>query len=137
MSATDVELICKESDDALRSVDAGDVSECEGLIERLSVKLAPTHYILLTAKKYLADLLGVVKGYTYGELSAENLQKKIDYLTEYADVLGRVDQGYPTVSKKNHLNSDHLLRIFSILVVEGKCPVRSPARNPVSIKLQI
>ena len=57
--------------------------------------MAPTHYIVLTVKKYLGDLYGFVKGYRYPELPAEKLLAKIEYLREFVDVISMADPGYP------------------------------------------
>ena len=38
----------------------------EALLEKISPKLASTHYLVLTVKKYLGDLYGFVKGYAMG-----------------------------------------------------------------------
>ena len=38
------------------------VTAYEELLEKITPKLASTHYIVLTVKKYLGDLYGVVKG---------------------------------------------------------------------------
>jgi hypothetical protein len=66
-------------------------------LDKFSSRLAPTHYILLTVKKYLADLYGVVKGYAYNELPEEKSERKINFLTEFIATLEKVDEGYPKV----------------------------------------
>jgi hypothetical protein len=67
-------------------------------LDKFSSRLAPTHYILLTVKKYLSDLYGVMKGYAYHELTDEKFDRKINFLTEFIETIEKVDPGYPKVS---------------------------------------
>ena len=66
-------------------------TEYEALLEKISPKLASTHYIALTVKKYLGDLYGFVKGYRYPELPEEKLLAKIKYLREFVDTISKAD----------------------------------------------
>ena len=66
-------------------------TEYEALLEKISPKLASTHYIVLTVKKYLGDLYGFVKGYRYPELPEEKLLAKIKYLREFVDTISKAD----------------------------------------------
>ena len=94
-SAKEMENICEECNDDLFATNSSSVQAYEALLEKISPKLASTHYIVLTVKKYLGDLYGFVKGYRYPELPEEKLLAKIEYLREFVDTISKADPGYP------------------------------------------
>lgn len=53
----------------------------------------------MTVKKFLADLYGNTEGYLYNQLNEERLEKKIQYYQEFLDTIGKVDPGWPKVSR--------------------------------------
>ena len=59
--------------------------------------MAPTHYVMLTIKKFLGDLYGNAEGFGYGELTRERMANKIKFLEEFKDTIVKVDPGYTKV----------------------------------------
>ncbi len=53
----------------LLNTEGNDVLAYETILEDFSKHLRPTHYLILTVKKFLGDLYGLTEGFTYRELS--------------------------------------------------------------------
>ena len=68
---------------------SGNILEYEKCLESFKSKLHNNHYIVMTVKKFLADL--------YEDFDIENMPKKIQYYQEFLDVMSKVDPGYPKV----------------------------------------
>ena len=51
----------------------------------------------MTVKKYIADSLGTVQGFLYPQLSEEQIDLKIQYSTDFLNVIGLVDPGITEV----------------------------------------
>jgi len=77
----------------LQGVASRDVIGYEELLADFEAILWPTHYMVLTIKKYLGDLYGLTEGYLYPQLNMERFQKKIDYLRDYIKAIEKVDGG--------------------------------------------
>ena len=88
-----MEELVNSYDKILFDTYGNDVLRYEELIELFGKRLRPTHYQMITVKKYLGDLYGLTPGFVYDELSSERLDLKIKYLREYNEVIGKVDGG--------------------------------------------
>ena len=51
----------------------------------------------MTVKKYIADSLGTVQGFLFPQLSEEQIDLKIQYSTDFLNVIGLVDPGITEV----------------------------------------
>ena len=49
----------------LHNVEGSDVLEYEKILEEFLERLKPTHYLVLTVKKFLGDLYGLTNGFLY------------------------------------------------------------------------
>ena len=65
----------------------------ERLLEEWEPRLASTHYVMITIKKFLGDLYGNAKGYEYGQLTKARMEAKVKFLEEFKDTIGKVDPG--------------------------------------------
>ena len=59
--------------------------------------------LVMTLKKYIADNFGSLNGYTFPQLSDDQLDLKIKYSQEFLRVIGLVDPGLTKV-RYNHGN---------------------------------
>ena len=75
----------------------------------------------MTVKKYIADSLGTVQGFLYPQLSEEQIDLKIQYSTDFLNVIGLVDPGITEVIVVNTLieitNSYIALNVFKDLLI--------------------
>ena len=56
--------------------------------------------VVMTLKKYVADILGTVIGYNFHQLSDDQLDLKIRYSEDFLRVIGLVDPGLTKVIGK-------------------------------------
>lgn len=95
MSNEHVEEVCMRFDDKVRGIKLGDVEAYETILEKMLEELEPTHYLVLTVKKYLCDFYGFLQGYKYNELPVEKFKAKIQYGQEFLETIAKVDSGFP------------------------------------------
>ena len=88
-----VDDICDNAADELANTYENDINRYTELLEKLSTILHPSHYIMMTLKKYIADLLGTSDGYRLHQLSDDQLDLKIRYSEDFLRVIGLVDPG--------------------------------------------
>ena len=88
-----VDDICDNAADELANTYENDINRYTEILEKLSTMLHPSHYIMMTLKKYIADLLGTSDGYRLHQLSDDQLDLKIRYSEDFLRVIGLVDPG--------------------------------------------
>ena len=97
--ASEVESFCADCEAELHGGVEHDLDSYEALLEKFSDRLVPSNYIILTVKKYIADLIG-----SGGAMvTKEQLDKKIKYLKDFVRIIEKVDPGYPKVSLRKCL----------------------------------
>ncbi|XP_059080183.1 SET domain-containing protein SmydA-8-like [Tigriopus californicus] len=95
MSHEEVDEVCTRFDQVVRGIKVGDVEAYETTLERMLEELQPTHYLVLTVKKYLCDFYGFIQGYKYDQLPVDKFEAKIRYGEEFLATLSKVDPGCP------------------------------------------
>ena len=55
----------KQCQSRLHQVNGNDVIAYEGILEEFLERLKPTHYLVITVKKFLGDLYGLTNGFLY------------------------------------------------------------------------
>eukprot|EP00096_Caligus_rogercresseyi_P010532 TRINITY_DN3885_c0_g1_i2.p1 TRINITY_DN3885_c0_g1~~TRINITY_DN3885_c0_g1_i2.p1 ORF type:complete len:295 (-),score=44.42 TRINITY_DN3885_c0_g1_i2:2-886(-) len=93
MSQESVQKIHDKYEEELFNTYENDIQGYEALIPQFLEELHPRHYLVLTAKKYLADLYGTSRGYLLPELSQDKLDVKLKYYEEFMETIGKVDPG--------------------------------------------
>ena len=92
-ASKDIEEFVEDCDRILRNTFEHDLDRYEQFLQDWKHRLSPTHYVMLTVKKFLGDLYGNAEGYSYGELTRERMENKIKFLEEFKDTIEKVDPG--------------------------------------------
>ncbi|CRL02851.1 CLUMA_CG015740, isoform A, partial [Clunio marinus] len=79
--------------DELDAIGGNNVIEIEGFMRKYSRTLHNNHYIFLSAKHSLCQLLGKVEGYLINELNAELLKRKEDLCRDLLEVIDVLEPG--------------------------------------------
>lgn len=79
--------------DELDAIGGSDINQIEMFIRKYSRTLHRNHYIFLSAKHSLCQLLGKVDGFLINELSAELLRRKEDYCRDLLEVVDILEPG--------------------------------------------
>lgn len=79
--------------DELDAIGGNDINQIEMFMRKYSKALHRNHYIFLSAKHSLCQLLGKVDGFLINELSAELLRRKEDYCRDLLEVIDVLEPG--------------------------------------------
>ena len=101
-TAASIRAYIESCQDTLHNIVGNDVESYERVLEDFQQHLKPTHYVVLTVKKFLGDLYGLTAGFTYKELSRERFDNKIEYLRDFISTISKVDPGYTKVRVRIH-----------------------------------
>lgn len=79
--------------DELDAIGGNDINQIEMFMRKYSKTLHRNHYIFLSAKHSLCQLLGKVDGFLINELSVELLKRKEDYCRDLLEVIDVLEPG--------------------------------------------
>lgn len=79
--------------DELDAIGGNDINQIEMFMRKYSKTLHRNHYIFLSAKHSLCQLLGKVDGFLINELSPELLKRKEDYCRDLLEVIDVLEPG--------------------------------------------
>ena len=79
--------------DELDAIGGNDINQIEMFMRKYAKTLHRNHYIFLSAKHSLCQLMGKIDGYLINELSVEQLEKKEEYCRDLLDVINILEPG--------------------------------------------
>lgn len=79
--------------DELDAIGGNDINQIETFMRKYSKTLHRNHYIFLSAKHSLCQLIGKIDGYLINDLSAEQLKSKEDYCRDLLEVIDILEPG--------------------------------------------
>lgn len=79
--------------DELDEIGGNDIDQIEKFMRKYSKSLHKNHYIFLSAKHSLCQLIGKIDGYLINELSTEQLKKKEEYCRDLLEVIDVLEPG--------------------------------------------
>lgn len=114
--------------DELDAIGGNDINQIEMFMGKYAKTLHRNHYIFLSAKHSLCQLMGKIDGFLINELTAEQLKRKEEYCRDLLEVIDILEPGNSRLRGvilygMNILNRTQRIAVNSYLFSELHAPV--------------